>query len=108
MPCWKLVRDKIPDMIRASHGDEKIVVKKYTGIEEKEILLRSKIVEEAAELAETGSLEEAADLLEALYEWLQLTGNTLEQVEAVRRKKREKLGGFEEGYVVFWLDRENC
>ncbi len=104
MVCWKLVRDRIPEKISER---EDVLVVQYTG-EDKEAVLLAKIVEEAAELAATSSLEEAADLLEALHEWLKTKNYGWEDLERARKKKRELLGGFEKGYVVFWLNRDRC
>ncbi len=99
MPCWKLIRDRVPvsDGIRVRVGRDVL-----------EELLRAKIVEEAVEFASSGSVEELADLLEAVRAWLKLKGLSLDDVERIAASKRERVGGFEEGWLVFWPDRDEC
>jgi len=102
--CWKLVRDGVAEELRGRPG---VRVVRVSG-ELLEGLLRAKIVEEAMELAESGSLEEAADLVEALEAWLRLRGLGGGELERARVEKRARRGGFEAGWLVFWLDRDSC
>ncbi len=104
MPCWKLVRDRIGEQL-AKQGDAYIVQAKP---DEREPLLRAKIVEEAMELAESSSLEEAADLLEALHAWLHEKGYTWSQLEEERQRKLKKKGGFTKAYIAIWPNRHTC
>ncbi|MHA2044839.1 MAG: nucleoside triphosphate pyrophosphohydrolase [Candidatus Thorarchaeota archaeon] len=59
----KLVRDKIPEIIREKGGDPSIRV---AGKDELDVLLREKIVEEAQEFLMSGDFGELIDILEAL------------------------------------------
>jgi len=89
----KLVRDKIPDVIK-SNGD----TPNYRVIEDDDEYLRAllqKDVEEGVELAENPSLEELADKLEVLYAIAHQIGYTPEQVEQARVEKRNSRGGFD-------------
>ena len=104
MVCWKLVRDGVVEELRGRPG---VRVVRVSG-ELLEGLLRAKVVEEAMELAESGSLEEAADLVEALVAWLRVRGLGWGDLERVRAEKRARRGGFEGGWLVFWLDRDVC
>ncbi|MET1101574.1 MAG: nucleoside triphosphate pyrophosphohydrolase [Pyrodictiaceae archaeon] len=106
MVCWKLVRDRLGRELGSGSGDN-VVVRRASG-PELERLLRAKIVEEAAELAASGSFEEAVDLFEALLSWLRIKGYGLEDLVRAAEEKRRSRGSFEEGYIVFWLDRDVC
>ncbi len=108
MVCWKLVRDRVPLELK---GRDNIVVRRVEG-SELITALKAKIVEEALELIcatqRDRIIEEAADLLEALEEYLRIVGVDLNEVQRVKIEKKERLGGFREGLVVYWLDRDTC
>ena len=104
MPCWKLVREKIPETITER---ERVYILKPAR-EDLDHLLRAKIVEEAIELAETGDPEEAADLLEALHAWLTHHGTPIEQVEAIRRRKKAVRGGLANPAILVDTTKETC
>jgi predicted house-cleaning noncanonical NTP pyrophosphatase (MazG superfamily) len=104
LPCWKLVRDGVA---RRLSGSGNVVLKRIEREQLRE-LLRVKIVEEALEFAESGSVEELADLFEAVTEWLRLAGMSLRELEALAEAKRREEGGFSEGWVAFWKDRDAC
>ena len=87
----KLVRDKIPDIIRSDGRSP--AVRTLDGeayVEE----LRRKLVEEASEYAETGDLEELADVLEVVYALADVHRVPMAEVETLRARKREARGGF--------------
>lgn len=89
----KLVRDKIPEIIRANGETPHSRV-----IEDDEEYLEallSKDVEESAELAQDRNLAELADKLEVLYAIAKVLGYTPEQVEEARLEKATKRGGFD-------------
>jgi predicted house-cleaning noncanonical NTP pyrophosphatase (MazG superfamily) len=73
----KLVRDKIPDIIRENGGNPRVRV---AGPDELEVLLREKIVEEAKEFL--------------------FSGDTEELIELQRHSKLLARGGFTMGYVL--------
>ncbi len=88
----KLVRDKIPNIIKAN-GDIP-----YTRIlsDEKEYLIAliDKLFEEAQELKDNPSLEELADVLEVIYAIGKKLGFTTNQIESARKEKKSLRGGF--------------
>src|SRR5215469_3988658 len=92
MNYGKLVRDKIPQIIR-SKGQEPII---YTaGIEEYGSRLRDKLREEVEEyLASDDDREELADILEVLYALAGQAGTDQQQLEKLRAAKAEERGGF--------------
>jgi len=93
----KLVRDKIPEIIRAS-GRTPVVRRlddqSYLGA------LHDKLLEEAAELRDAARanqlIEEAADVLEVLIGMATLHGHTLDDIVCVAAEKRTERGGFED------------
>ena len=88
----KLVRDRIPEIIENS--GRKCV---YSILSDGEYLtkLDEKLNEELAEYQESKSMEELADLLEVIRAVAAARGSSIEKVEAIRRDKAEKRGGFE-------------
>ena len=99
----KLVRDKIPQIIRAQ-GDEP-----HTRIlddgEYRQALL-TKLREETEEFAESRSIEEMADILEVLAALIRLEGFSPEMLKAVRQAKREKNGTFRRRIYLSTVDRK--
>ena len=90
----KLVRDKIPDVIRQA-GKEPV-----TDILSRESMaaaLDRKLQEEVQEYLESGSVEEMADILEVLHGIAFHKGISWDDVESVRARKRDERGGFEKG-----------
>jgi predicted house-cleaning noncanonical NTP pyrophosphatase (MazG superfamily) len=96
----KLVRDKIPQIIR-SKGQEPII---YTAdTEEYSIRLRDKLREEVEEyLASDNDREELADILEVLYALAGQAGTDHQQLEKLRAAKAEKRGGFADRIIWFY------
>lgn len=92
----KLVRDRIPEIIRASGREPLVEV--ATGAEFGQ-LLRAKLQEEVAEFLDSGTPEELADILEVLHALAREVGVTPDSLEELRRTKAEERGGFSEGYV---------
>ena len=83
----KLVRDKIPDIIRASGRTAEV-----RQLDERSYLaaLRDKLA------------EEAADVLEVLISIAALHRHTLDDIVRVASEKRSERGGFDE---QLWLER---
>lgn len=97
----KLVRDKIPDIIRAD-GMEPIVRKLPFG--EYVTALGQKAIEEGVELSDAVTpdemMEELADIVDVVHATLRAIGRTSEELEAVRAAKNAERGGFEQQY--YW------
>ncbi|MCA9922323.1 MAG: nucleoside triphosphate pyrophosphohydrolase [Anaerolineales bacterium] len=102
MKYHKLVRDKIPEIIRQNG---RISVTRILGKDEYAIALRQKLQEEVEEFLESGALEELADILEVVYA-LATTNATIEQLERLRHEKHEERGGFAQSvFLVEVLER---
>jgi predicted house-cleaning noncanonical NTP pyrophosphatase (MazG superfamily) len=93
----KLVRDKIPEIIKTD-GKSPII----RTLSEEEYLqeLDKKLNEEVAEYQADKSLEEMADVLEVLQAICEARGYSLEELEHVRKEKCEKRGAFKER--IYW------
>ena len=99
----KLVRDKIPDIIRESGETPKVRIAKP---EELDKLLREKIVEEAKEFLKSGDTEELVDIQEAIDALLTLRKADAALVEIQRHSKLLARGGFTKGYVLTMTEDE--
>ncbi|AEV71518.1 hypothetical protein MycrhN_0888 [Mycolicibacterium rhodesiae NBB3] len=98
----KLVRDHIPDLIRAS--GRRPHVKTLSSQSYREALiekLREEVAELAAEQRSERVLAEAADVLEVLAAIAADHGATLDTIVDVARRKRMERGGFD---MRLWLD----
>lgn len=87
----KLVRDRIPEIIE---GSGKTCVTRILSEAEYLAALDAKLTEELAEYQADKSMEELADLLEVMMAVAQARGHSFAEVEALRREKAEKRGGF--------------
>lgn len=93
----KLVRDRIPEIIEASGKSclcQTLDDQAYLAA------LDQKLNEELAEYQQDKSMEELADLLEVIRAVITARGSTWDKVEAIRKAKAEKHGGFEQ---KIWL-----
>lgn len=89
----KLVRDRIPDIIRA---DGKKLKSRVLSDEEHLEALLTKVEEELKELREAKNAEELADLHEVLLAIGDVLGISREELEKVRANKVAKRGGFQQ------------
>ena len=87
----KLVRDRIPDIIRASG---KSCTTEVLSDEAYLRMIDAKLDEELAEYHQEQNLEELADLLEVLRAAVIARGYTLDELESIRAQKAAKRGGF--------------
>lgn len=102
----KLVRDKIPEIIKnAGESDHYNINRCSDDVTYREKLLE-KIKEEAAELSSKPNLEEMADVMEVVLAIAKNFGYSKEDVEKYREKKKEEKGGFEAGYLLEMLLQE--
>jgi predicted house-cleaning noncanonical NTP pyrophosphatase (MazG superfamily) len=93
----KLVRDKIPEVIKKSGSNcDYIVADK----EERLDLLIKKLDEEVLEFKEDKNLEELADIMEVLFGLANNLGFTEEDLLKMREDKKGERGGFNEGIVL--------
>ncbi|MGE7840354.1 nucleoside triphosphate pyrophosphohydrolase [Lysinibacillus sp. NPDC093712] len=107
MPIYnKLVRDQILEIIEADGL-------KYSAriLEPQELLVevKAKILEEAKEFHGANnvqdSVEELADLLELIHTAINALGVSYEDLEAIRKQKKAKRGGFEK--AIYLIDVED-
>lgn len=97
MSQGKLIRDKIPAIIRAK-GQQPII--RVADVTEYRFLLRAKLSEEVSEfLASDDDPEELADILEVLLALAEYIGTGPEQLEKLRVVKAQERGGFAERIV---------
>lgn len=90
----KLVRDKIPEIIKSS-GKKAVVQELDLG--EYAQKLDEKLREEMNEYFDSSDneIEELADLIEVVYAIAESKGCSINEFERIRREKREQRGGFE-------------
>ena len=93
----KLVRDLIPEVIKASGKECEIEVAQ---VEERAELLEAKLKEEVNEYLEDKNLEELADIMEVLFGLAHNLGYTEEDLLNKREEKLKERGGFKEGIVL--------
>jgi len=94
----KAIRDKIPEIIKASGKEPKT-----RQLSDAEFLskLEEKLVEELKEYQDSKSPEELADILEVIYRIGQLKGSDLEKI---RIKKNQDRGAFEKNLFLIQVD----
>lgn len=93
----KLVRDRIPEIVR---NQGKNCVCRTLSEQEYIEFLDAKLNEELAEYQESKSLEELADLLEVIRSVVVARGSSMEEVERIREEKASRRGGFAERILL--------
>ena len=88
----KLVRDRIPEIMRDAGGSPRV---KELDDAAYHAALRSKLLEETHEFLDSGRSEELADILEVVYALALSEHLTPAELEAMRQKKRSERGGFD-------------
>jgi predicted house-cleaning noncanonical NTP pyrophosphatase (MazG superfamily) len=91
----KLVRDKISGILDEKHIPYE---KRVASPEEYKDELIKKLTEEVSEFTEAGDPEELADVLEVIVALRNLS--EYKDVEALRLRKREERGGFDERIIL--------
>jgi predicted house-cleaning noncanonical NTP pyrophosphatase (MazG superfamily) len=95
----KLVRDRIPDIIKAGGADCKIEILSDADYVK---MIDAKLDEELAEYHTDQTIDELADLLEVIYAATKARGYTLDDLETVRAQKAIKRGVFDK--KIFLLE----
>jgi predicted house-cleaning noncanonical NTP pyrophosphatase (MazG superfamily) len=93
----KLVRDKIPEIIRQKG---KTPITHVADNEEYFQKLKEKLIEEANEFLKNDKEEELADILEVIYAICDFKRFGKEGLELLRKKKSEERGGFKERIIL--------
>jgi predicted house-cleaning noncanonical NTP pyrophosphatase (MazG superfamily) len=96
MPTYnKLVRDKIPEIIKKTGKDSKTeILSNDRYIEELKTKLNEEITEYQETTTDTDALEELADVLELMHALAGVHGASFDEIEKVRKEKAAKRGGF--------------
>jgi predicted house-cleaning noncanonical NTP pyrophosphatase (MazG superfamily) len=87
----KLVRDRIPEIIRTKGHIPKIKVLDGNDFF---TALNHKLMEEVAEYLENHDIEELADILEVILALIKCHGFSHEKFEQLRLRKRKERGGY--------------
>ena len=93
----KLVRDKIPQIIKQS--GKQAIIEEVSGEEYLE-LLNAKLAEELQEYHESQSVEELADLVEVVYAILEHKAVSLQEFEVIRKLKVKERGAFKKKLLL--------
>ncbi|MFC5365645.1 nucleoside triphosphate pyrophosphohydrolase [Salinirubrum litoreum] len=93
----KLVRDRIPELIRA---DDEVPATETVAGEAYRERLHDQLDEEVAEYHESGRVAELADVLAVVNALAALDDVSPGELEAMRREKRAERGGFDDGVVL--------
>ncbi len=106
MPVYnKLVRDLIPQVIKSSGKECRTrILEEEEYIKELIIKLREESEEYFAAKNPKESLEELADMLEVIRALATVHSATWEQLEALREKKVEARGGFQDRVYLIDVD----
>ena len=87
----KLVRDKIPDIIKA---EGRKIKTRTLDDQEYRNELNTKLQEEVKEYLDDNNVEELADIVEVVYGILSSMEVSIEEFENIRKSKVEKRGAF--------------
>jgi predicted house-cleaning noncanonical NTP pyrophosphatase (MazG superfamily) len=93
----KLVRDRIPEIIKTNGGSAKI-----HNCSDREFweYLKKKLSEETEEFLKSENTEELADILEVLHYILLEKKISFSDIEEIRQRKKEERGGFEKRIIL--------
>lgn len=93
----KLVRDKIPEIIKAKGKQCKTHVAENAEYVEK---LKQKLLEEVHEYLESGDVEELADIKEVLLALYEIENISEIKIEEMRKRKFVERGGFSKKIIL--------
>lgn len=94
----KLVRDKIPEIIKKN--DQKDPMIHVAEKEEYWEKLKGKLIEESNEFSIYETKEELADILEVIRAITEFKGYDPSEIEEIRKKKNEERGGFKNKIIL--------
>ena len=97
MKYYKLVRDRIPEIIE---GKGKTCITETLSDEMYLEMIDKKLDEELLEYHTDKNIEELADLVEVIYAAAKARGYTLEELEEVRAKKAAERGAFDDKILL--------
>ncbi|MBQ7136359.1 MAG: nucleoside triphosphate pyrophosphohydrolase [Bacilli bacterium] len=103
----KLVRDKIPDIIK--ENGEKPIIRILDDFEYK-LELEKKLLEEYNEVLDSNGdsrLEELADMIEVISHLAGVEGASLDKVVEIANVKKSKRGGFQNKIYLIGVDNSN-
>lgn len=93
----KLVRDKIPRIIKA-RGEKPVAhIAEETEYWEK---LKEKLLEEVNEFREAENMEELADILEAIGAICEFKNYNKKELKIAKKKKKKEKGGFKKRIIL--------
>ena len=93
----KLIRDKIPEIIKSKGA---VPITHVASDEEYQQKLKAKLQEEVNEFLEDSDEEELADILEVIYALCDLYKIDKEKLEQLRKDKAKKRGGFKNRIIL--------
>ena len=93
----KLVRDKIPEIIK---NNREIPITHIASEDEYWQKLKEKLQEEVNEFTKEGNDEEIADILEVIYAICDYKKIDKKELELLRKKKVEERGGFKNKIIL--------
>ncbi len=93
----KLVRDKIPEIIKQSGENPNYEILSNDGLL---FELDKKLDEEIHEYQESKEIEELADVLEVIYAICKARGHSIDDLHRLCDEKRSARGGFDKKYFL--------
>mgnify|MGYP003395469274 CR=1 FL=1 len=93
----KLVRDKIPEIIKKNGG---VAVIQIAGEAEYYEKLKEKLSEEIEEFKKDENMEELADIFEVMEAILDYKGFDLTKIREIQKKKVAERGGFKKRIIL--------
>ncbi|WP_101845488.1 nucleoside triphosphate pyrophosphohydrolase [Halobacillus sp. Marseille-P3879] len=101
----KLVRDRIPEIIeKTGKSYETRVLDQDEYIQSLKTKLQEELQEYLTSVNDKEATVELADLLEIIHVLSQIHGNSIEEVEAIRKQKAEERGSFKEKIFLISVD----
>lgn len=93
----KLVRDKIPEIIKSKGEECKTHIAEDLEYTEK---LKEKLLEEVQEFSKDETPDEIADILEVIDAIIKAKSFSMEEIQKIKKEKFDKRGGFDEKIIL--------